>query len=322
MGGGGLNLNRRARARAAALAERAEALGVERHEVAGAEVLDCGVRAPGGFEAGRLFAEATMAGLGSVTLVPWAEGGLHLPGVQVVTDRPLEACLLAQYAGWALREAGFSAMASGPGRALARVEALFDRYPVAEAPGEALIALEAPALPPPAAVAAIARRCGVEPGALTILVARTASAAGAVQVAARVVETALHKLGVLGLDPARVRAAWGTAPVAPVAADDLTAMGRTNDCLLYGGRVALLVDAPDEDLARLAARLPSGASPDHGRPFAEIFRERGDFYRVDPFLFSPAAVALTSTRTGRTFAAGATDPDLLRRSLFGAAGAG
>lgn len=315
-GSGGLRLNQRAREVAGALAARPEAYGVECHDVGGALVLDCGVHAPGGYEAGRLFAEASMGGLGSVTLVPWSEGGLCLPGVQVVTDHPLEACLLAQYAGWAIREAGYSAMASGPGRALARVEALFARYDAGEEPAGALLTLEAPALPPPAVVEAIARRCGVRPDALTLLVARTASAAGAVQVAARVVETALHKLAHLGLDPSRVRSGWGVAPVAPVAADDFTAMGRTNDGILYGGRVALLVDAPDGDLAELAARVPSSASPDYGRPFADLLRERGDFYAIDPLLFSPAAVTLTSTRTGRSFESGAPNLPVLRQSLL------
>jgi hypothetical protein len=33
-------------------------------------------------------------------------------------------------------------------------------------------------------------------------------------------------------------------------------------------------------------------------------RYDGDFYKVDPMLFSPARVAVTNTRSGRTFEAG------------------
>jgi methenyltetrahydromethanopterin cyclohydrolase len=115
-----------------------------------------------------------------------------------------------------------------------------------------------------------------------------------------------------------VQSAIGTAPIPPVAKNDMRAIGRTNDCILYGGRARYIVRAPDETLADLAERLPSSASKDYGTPFSEIFkRYDNDFYKIDPLLFSPAEVWLTSATTGRTFHAGRLNPDVLGASLYG-----
>ena len=99
----------------------------------------------------------------------------------------------------------------------------------------------------------MAERCGVEASAVTFLIAPTASICGSVQISARVVETALHKLHELGVDPARVRSGWGCCPIAPVAKDDPAAIGRTNDAVLYGGTVHLWIEGADDEVAELAA---------------------------------------------------------------------
>jgi methenyltetrahydromethanopterin cyclohydrolase len=164
----------------------------------------------------------------------------------------------------------------------------------------------------------VAAKAGLSPGATTSVVAPTASVAGGVQIVARVIETGLHKMDTLGFDVTRVVSASGTAPIPPVAKNDLRAIGRTNDCILYGGQARFLVDAADEELAVLAERLPASTSPDYGTPFRDIFkRYDNDFYKIDPMLFSPAEVWLTSTTSGRTFHAGRTNVDVLRDSLFG-----
>ena len=161
------------------------------------------------------------------------------------------------------------------------------------------------------------RRLEWLPSAITFVVAPTASVAGGVQIVARVIETGLHKMDTLGFDVTRVVSASGTAPIPPVARNDLRAIGRTNDCILYGGQARFLVDAADEELAALAERLPASTSPDYGTPFRDIFkRYDNDFYKIDPMLFSPAEVWLTSTSSGRTFHGGRLDPAVLRASLF------
>lgn len=315
-----LRLNERAAAIADGMVADAAALGVAASTLAnGARLIDCGIEAPGGLEAGRLLAEICMGGAGRVAFTSLDLDGLHLPGVQVWTDHPAIACLASQYAGWAVRPEGYFAMGSGPLRAVARVEReLFDRLRYAEPPsGRGVLVLEARAAPDAAVAAWVAAKAALSPDRLTILVAPTASPAAGVQISARVVETALHKMVELGFDARNILTAFGTAPLAPIAKNDTRAIGRTNDCVLYGGITHLTVRAEDEELQALAPRIPSSASPDCGTPFYDVFqRYGGDFYKVDPHLFSPARISLTNVKSGRTFEAGRVNAAVLRQSLY------
>jgi methenyltetrahydromethanopterin cyclohydrolase len=285
----------------------------------GPTLIDCGAQVPGGLEAGLLFARACLGGLGRVDPVPVTVGDRTWPGVAVSVDRPAAACLASQYAGWKLEDDDFFAMASGPGRALARVEPLFEELAWREPEGtdRAILCLETAQTPPDAVLLKVAERCGLDvPELLSILIAPTASICGSVQISARVVETALHKLHELGVDPERVRHGWGCCPIAPVAKDDPTAIGRTNDAVLYGGTVHLWLDGDDDEVAELAAKLPSSASDAFGTPFGELL-EAADwkFYDIDPMLFSPAEVTLTSAESGRAHHAGGLEPAVLERSF-------
>jgi methenyltetrahydromethanopterin cyclohydrolase len=147
-------------------------------------------------------------------------------------------------------------------------------------------------------------------------VAPTASIAGCVQIVARILETALHKMDATGFDVTRIVSGMGTAPIPPVPKNDLRGIGRTNDCILYGGQARLIVDASDDELAALAPQIPSSSSHDYGTPFYDIFkRYDNDFYKIDPKLFSPAEVWLTSAISGRTFHAGQLNVDVLKQSM-------
>jgi methenyltetrahydromethanopterin cyclohydrolase len=312
-------MNERAAALVDAMAADADALGLDVRTLdAGARLLDCGANVRGGLQAGLGFAAACMGGLGRLDPVPVVVGERTWPGVSVSVDEPAAACLAAQYAGWKLEHEDFFAMASGPGRALARAEDLFDELAWREEAGHAVLCLETPQEPPTEIVEKVANRCGVEASAVTFLIAPTASICGSVQISARVVETALHKLHELGVDPARVRQGWGCCPIAPVAKDDPTAIGRTNDAVLYGGTVHLWIEGSDAEVADLAARLPSAASDAFGTPFGELLKAADwNFYEIDPMLFSPAAATLTSTESGRAHHGGRLAPEVLERSFGG-----
>jgi methenyltetrahydromethanopterin cyclohydrolase len=284
----------------------------------GTRVIDCGSAVRGGLEAGRVFAEVTMGRLGSVSFAPLVLEGRWLPALTVVTDHPALACLASQYAGWKIDRDGYFAMASGPGRALIRAEDLYDDLDVDERANAAVLTLETGDEPPDELAAYVADRAGVAPGDLTLLYAPTASLAGGVQVAARVVETALHKLHELEFDVRRVVSGFGTCPLPPVAKTDPEAIGRTNDAVLYGGQVELTIDAPDEELEAVVERLPSSASKDFGEPFGKVLKDADwDFYKIDPLLFSPAEVRLVGVGSGRSFHAGSVALDVLERSFRG-----
>jgi methenyltetrahydromethanopterin cyclohydrolase len=314
-----LSLNDRARALADRLADDADALRVAVTTLSGGtRVIDCGSAVPGGLEAGRRFAEITMGGLGSVAFTPVAVGGRSMPGLTVVTDHPALACLAAQYAGWQIKREGYFAMASGPGRALIRAEDLYDDLDVDERASAAVLCLETRDAPPDELAVSVAERARVAPGDLTLLFAPTASLAGGVQVAARIVETALHKLHEIDFDVRRVVSGYGTCPLPPVAKDDGAAIGRTNDAVLYGGQVELTVDAGDDELEAIVERVPSSSSKDHGEPFGTVLEAADwDFYKIDPLLFSPAEVRLVSVQSGRSFHAGGVELEVLERSFGG-----
>ena len=187
-----------------------------------------------------------------------------------------------------------------------------------ERSGAAVLALETRDAPPDDLAVSVAERAGVAPGDLTLLFAPTASLAGGVQVAARVVETALHKLHEIDFDVRRIVSGFGTCPLPPVAKGDAEAIGRTNDAVLYGGQVELTVDAPDDELEAIVERVPSSASEDHGEPFGTVLQKADwDFYKIDPLLFSPAEVRLVSVESGRSFSAGGVALDVLERSFRG-----
>ena len=314
-----LSLNDRAQELADRLADEADALRVAVTTLpGGTRLIDCGSGVPGGLEAGRQFAQICMGGLGWVSFAPLVLEGRWLPGLTVVTDRPALACLASQYAGWRLDPEGYFAMASGPGRALIRAEDLYDDLDVDESAQSAVLCLETRDAPPEEVGDYVAERAGVAAAQLTLLFAPTASLAGSVQVAARVVETALHKLHELDFDVGRVVSGFGSCPLPPVAKKDPEAIGRTNDAVLYGGQVELTVDAPDEELEAVVPRLPASASEDHGEPFGDVLeRADWDFYKIDPLLFSPAEVRLVSVESGRSFHAGGVDIGVLERSFRG-----
>lgn len=313
-----MTLNERAQHLADHMAANAASLRITvQRTAAGARLLDCGVQAPGGLQAGLGLARVCLAGQAEVTLSPGDVAGIPAVCVAVATDHPVTACMAAQYAGWQISVGKFFAMGSGPMRAVYGKEELFDKIPGREQAAVAVGALETRKLPDDRVIEYLAERLQLPAEKLTLLVAPASSQAGNLQVVARSLETALHKLYELHFDLNQVLSGFGTAPLPPVAADEIQAIGRTNDAILYGGRVILWVRAPDELLAEIGPKVPSSASPDHGAPFAEIFRHYGhDFYKIDPLLFSPGEVVFHNLVSGKSHCFGRVEPEVLKRSFF------
>jgi methenyltetrahydromethanopterin cyclohydrolase len=313
-----LTLNESALRLADELAVRADALRIAVRTTASARILDCGIAAEGGLHAGLGLARVCLAGLGELALVPGTLADLPCPEVRVTTDQPVLACMASQYAGWQVAVDKFFAMGSGPMRAIYGKEELFDHIPGREQAPVAVGVLETRDPPTDAVIAFLAERLSMPAERITLLVAPTASQAGTLQVVSRTVETALHKLFELKFDLRQVISGFGVAPLPPVAAKDRLAIGRTNDAILYGGRVVLWVRTDDDLLAEIGLKVPSSSSPDHGEPFADIFERYGrQFYKIDPLLFSPAVVTFQNLTSGRTHTFGRVELDVLKRSFFG-----
>ncbi|MDR5746690.1 methenyltetrahydromethanopterin cyclohydrolase [Caballeronia sp. LZ029] len=287
----------------------------------GTVIVDAGVNAKGSAEAGILIARICMGGLGRVARrVSLDSAPLWPVFIEVHTSNPVLACLASQYAGWSLsatkEQTGgkkFFSLGSGPARALARKEPLFDELGYRDRHDRGALVMEVDRLPPQVVIDKVLNDCGLAPERLVIAVTPTQSVAGTVQVVARVVEVALHKTHVLGVDLAEIVEGSGSAPLPPPAPDGIAAMGRTNDAILYGGRVHLTVKG-DAVAKRLAAELPSSNARDYGRPFADIFTSFNyDFYQIDPALFAPAEVWVSSLESGATYHGGKVDNALLEK---------
>ncbi|RWE14144.1 MAG: methenyltetrahydromethanopterin cyclohydrolase [Mesorhizobium sp.] len=279
-------------------------------------LIDAGAKAAGGIEAGLRMAEAAMGGLGSVSVCLDRASQKWPLTVEVRSSQPVLACLGSQYAGWNLSSQDYFAMGSGPARALARVEPLFEALSYRDTASSAVLILETAEPPPQAIVEKVGKATGLATEKLTFVYAPTQSLAGGVQIVARALEVALHKTNDLKFPLENVVDGIGTAPIPAPHPDFLTAMGRTNDAIIYGGSVQLFVKGSAKDARDLAEQLPSRASRDHGHPFAEVFKRfKGDFYAIDPLLFSPAEVIVTAIETGDTFRAGERDLQMLERSL-------
>ena len=283
----------------------------------GTAIVDAGIQVPGGLEAGCRIAEICMGGLGSVTLRSTTNlrdnWSWH---VDVHSSHSVIACLASQYAGWKLSSGDFNALGSGPGRAMGSKEPLFEELNYRDKTDTACLVIESDIMPPIEVAEDIAEHCDISPNKLTLIMTPTSSLSGCVQIVSRVLETALHKVHALEFDVTQVTDGAGSAPICPPSPDFMTAMGRTNDAILFSGQVHLFVDANDSDTEQLANQLPSSTSKDYGKPFGEIFKDVNyDFYKIDPMLFSPARVSVSSIKTGHTFHAGKLDKDLLDKSF-------
>jgi methenyltetrahydromethanopterin cyclohydrolase len=235
--------------------------------------------------------------------------------------------LASQFAGWQIKLEEFSAIASGPARALAlKPKDLFEKIMYKEESDTAVLVLETEKKPPESAIQQIAAKCKVSAEKLFLVLFSTTSLTGATQVSGRIVETGLFKLMKQGLDPLLVKHAWGYAPIVPLHPSSNEAMGRTNDAVLYGGTANYTVSFEDDGkLENLVKLAPSSASKmlqearklaEKNPRFLDVFKEAGfDFYKIDPDIFAPAVVAINNLKTGKTFRAGSLDIEVLKGSL-------
>jgi methenyltetrahydromethanopterin cyclohydrolase len=311
------------------LIEDDEALGCRYHRLEnGAHVIDMGIAVPGGWEAARLFTLIDIAGLGSVSYRDFPlDGQTSVSAVDVYVDKVELACLACQISGLSLTVDGkpggeFAAIGSGPARTLAARQPgsddhCFELTSYRDSGAPAVLGIQATTLPGTDLSAEAARRCGVEPGDLYLLVHPSTSLVGAVQVSARILEQTINKMICHGFDLSTIANARGYCAIAPLSDDELTAMGRINDCLLYGGASFFEVRSTDADIQRVIGKLVTESSRDYGRLFKDLFVEAGkNFYNMDLDIHSPAQVQIYNINSGRVFTAGGIRKDLLMRSFF------
>lgn len=311
------SVNERANLLVAQLITSAAALQlvVSKHEL-GCTIVDAGINHVGCAEAGRLIAEICMGGLGAVTLQADNRFVDYTEAISVTSNQPVLACLASQYAGWALSHEKFFSLGSGPARALAQREELFKELAYTDSAESTCIVLETDKIPPVEVIEKIVRDTKISAEKLTIILTPTTSIAGVVQIVGRVLEVALHKAHAIHFPLENIVSGSGVAVLPPVSKDFMTAMGRTNDAILFGGEVSLQVRCDDATAAELASKLPSSSSKDYGKTFAQVFKFYNmDFYKIDAMLFSPAKVKVTNLQTGNVFEGGQLNADLIALSF-------
>jgi len=315
-----LSVNRKAWRLAEKLRDSPEKYGVLIKETShGVTLIDAGISAKGSLEAGKIITEICLGGYGEATISSAKYDDLTLPSISVHTDYPAISTLGSQFADWQIKAGDYSAIGSGPARALAgKNRQLYEKIGYEDEADRTVLVLETSREPPDGVIEQVSLECKVQPNNLMLILVPTTCIAGSTQVSGRIVETGLHKLMKLGLDPKLALHASGSAPIAPVHPKFVEAMGRTNDAILYMGEASYDVRGyrDDEKLRRIVEKAPSSASPNYGRPFLQIFKKANyDFYKIDPNLFAPAIVSVKNVETGNVFKAGKINVAVFERSI-------
>jgi methenyltetrahydromethanopterin cyclohydrolase len=301
------------------LCDEPEEYGVSvKQTISGATLIDAGIKAKGGFLAGKVITEICLGGLGKAEVFTSRYNNLELYTISVYTDHPAIAALGSQFAGWQIRVGNYFAMGSGPARALAlKPRELYERIGYADEADVAVLVLETAKEPPESVITYISNQCRITTDRLLLILVPTTTVAGSTQISGRVVEEGIHKLTELGFDPKSIIRACGYAPIAPVHPNFAEAMGRTNDAIIYAGVTCYTVRHDDDNkLRELVNKATSLASKSYGRPFLEIFKEANyDFYQIDSGLFAPAILIVTNAKTGNIFKAGKINLKVFKQSI-------
>ncbi len=316
-----------------ALLENPEPLRVMEVRIGKFTIVDAGVRTVGSHEAGKLVSQMCASGMLDLVFGLSNYGSVNLPSVHVHSDMPALSFLGGTYGDWEIEFGDFRAIGSGPARALALNRALpkgvrenlekkaysYRIYSPAEiyslighreTSDEAFLLLETSRYPDEKALSWISGQVGVEPDNLHVVIARTSSMTMSVRLASSVAETGLHKLVLLGLDPKKVKAAYGSAPLPPtVFGDDDRANGMANDAIRYGGSAYYELEEGALEGLNVGLLPPTHLEVD----FYSLMKS--GFYSVDLGDFSAAQFTLATGRSVLTV--GRIREDLLLASFFG-----
>ena len=107
---------------------------------------------------------------------------------------PVLACLGSQYAGWSLSHENFFSLGSGPIRSIVQKEEIFSELNYKDKNTKTVAILEVDSLPPKEIIKKVSSDSKIKPENLTFILTPTTSITGNIQVVARVLEVAIHKI--------------------------------------------------------------------------------------------------------------------------------
>src|SRR5271169_5455899 len=286
-----------------------------------ATLIDMGLRAKGSYQAGLMFTRVTLGDMAIVNLGTWKlDEAYSFGSVELFVTEPLIACLASQIAGWQLGKGEFATIGSGPARAqgVIATDTYLDMTPYRDRNDEVVLCIQDIRYPDDSIALEVAKACKVKPQNVYLLLAPSASIVSCIQVTARMVEEVCHKMHEKGFEVSKVINARGVAPIAPLVNDEVKAIGRINDAILYGGEAEFWVDASDEEIAAVIEKLVSKtSSPYYPELFGDVFERAGrDFYKIDHDFHSIAKLQIHNVRTGQSFVAGEINYDVIKKSFL------
>lgn len=286
----------------------------------GSTVIDLGQNCRGSWNSAKILAEILFGGIGNVdyTTFPEKIGDVFYPAVDVKVDHSILSLAGCDISGWEISPGDFAPILAGPGRTLGRKDGdWLEKYcDYEDNYHEAVITIETKEPVKEKWAEKLRKACGVEAENLYILVAPSSSLACSVQVAARILEQTLHRMVDEGFNLESIIQAEGICVIPPCIDNELIAMGRLNDVLIYGGQSIFTVDWEDDKIEKVLNKITSDKSSVYGRPFKEIFNEAGrDFYQVPMEIYSPAKVVIVNTRSGKIHKAGKFNLEILEQSF-------
>ncbi|SHJ17446.1 methenyltetrahydromethanopterin cyclohydrolase [Clostridium amylolyticum] len=297
-----------------------EAYKVKVHNICGAHVIDAGVEAHGSWEAAKLVTEILFGGLNKVNLGTFPEriGGVYYNSVEVYSDHVVLQQAACNISGWELRPGKYAPVLAGPGRTVARKPGdWLEKYSdYSDKYHKAVLTVEKGTLMSEEEVKDLIDATGIDPKDLYIIVAASGSIVCSVEVAARIIEQTLHRLKEEKFNLDNIVEAHGFCVIPPVVKDDLIAMGRLNDVLMYGGQSTFTVHCEDSEIERVINKITTDKCPAYGTMFQKVYEEHGcDFYQVPMEMYSPAKVVIINEKTGRIFKAGEFNLEVLEKSF-------
>lgn len=315
-----ISVNEKAVKLAEEMVSNYEAYHLEIHNICGATVIDAGVNAAGGWDAAKLVTEILFGGMNAISYETFPEkiGDMYYRSVHVSSDHVVLQQAGCNISGWELRPGEYAPVLAGPARTLARkpgdwlthYSEYCDKY------YKGVLTVEKNKLLSEDEVSELIEAVGIDARNLYIIVAASGSTVCSVEVAARILEQTLHRLREEKFNLNYIINAHGFCVIPPVIKNDLIAMGRLNDVLLYGGQSTFTVDCDDKDIEAVINKITSDKSIAYGRMFKDIYQENGcDFYKVPLDIYSPAKVLIINQRTGRIFKAGKFNLDILESSF-------
>jgi methenyltetrahydromethanopterin cyclohydrolase len=271
----------------------------------GCTLIDAGLDAVGGINAGLEVTKICLGGLADVSLVEERLDDLSLPAIYVATDVPAVSVLCCQYPLFgqsSLQVDGYAPILSGPVKSLLRLPSeIFSKVGYKEESDVAVAVIQSETLPSIRYVDLLASKAGVASKDVYLIFVPTNSMAGAV--AARTIETSTWRLCViLGYDFSKVKFMTGTGIISPIYPGIWQQPGVTPDDMIHcAGRVTFGVKSTEkDDLQKLADSMVVDATTSKGKPFFQMLKEADfDFNKIEPAAWAVAEVCIYDLSSGR-----------------------